>query len=161
MSTFRLPKFKARNKSSIGLTLIEVLIVAVMVSIVGSALYATFAQGLRLWKYATHASPQIDFDIAYEKLIQDMHNVIPHDEEPWLGSSQRVSFFTLAPVLSNTEVPALEAGAGVQRVIYQYLTTEKKLVRYSEPYTAFLNSSSGKNLTAKVILTDLENCTIS
>jgi prepilin-type N-terminal cleavage/methylation domain-containing protein len=129
-----------------GFTLLELLIAAVLTSLVGIVIYTTFYQGLNIWKRAVRTNPQIDFEFFFSKFEKDLHNIFFYASPAFIGKSSSIEFYSLLPSLEVSKVAnggqliasptnvkysfdlEKQAIRKVERDIYQLLHAEKKRV---------------------------------
>ncbi len=76
-------------------TLIEMLIVPVALSIVAFALFATFANGIKVWKRVHQQVPEEDVNIFFDRFGYDAKNSFKFTGINFTGSSERIEFATL------------------------------------------------------------------
>ena len=75
-----------------GFTLIELLLVTVILGVIGMVLYATLAQGLKLWKRAQSGTPELRALLLSEKMASDLRNVYPCPDKGFSGSRDSAKF---------------------------------------------------------------------
>lgn len=69
-------------------TLIEMLIVASLLSVTGLAVYHAIANGVRVWEYSRRYSSQEDAVIFFEKITADLQNAYQYSLISFDGKAQ-------------------------------------------------------------------------
>jgi uncharacterized protein YcfL len=101
------------RKVSPGITLIELLIVTVLLSVVSMAVYATFNNGIKIWQKLNTPVEGEDLGIFFDKFTRDLANGFKFSTIPFSGSEDRFQFATLV------NSPRL-GGKTVGEVVYYY-----------------------------------------
>jgi prepilin-type N-terminal cleavage/methylation domain-containing protein len=87
-----------------GMTLIEVLIVISILTMLGMVLYNSLSLGLKVWKKTQQVNTVEDLTIFFDKLTQDLHNILSHEKLILDGAEGRFIFPTIVRVaLGNDE----------------------------------------------------------
>lgn len=73
-------------------TLIEMLLVCVLVSVIGLAVFRCFANGLRLWEKAQHLNNEAQAAIFLEKLADDLRSTVVLSGFNFKGTTSQLSF---------------------------------------------------------------------
>ena len=127
-----------------GFTFVEMIVVIVITASLGTAIYATFAQGLRLWTRASKDRGEWKLDLWGERLTGDLRNAF-HDPQ-WAMKGNQTEFFfaTLGSDGTRLSVPPVpvyfqyvfdsKAGTVISRkyAFEEVLTAAKKLPRTSD-----------------------------
>jgi Tfp pilus assembly protein PilE len=64
------------KNNNLGFTLVEMLIVAVTLSIVSLAMYAIFNNGLKIWQRVSSQIPESEVNIFFDKFSLDLKNTV-------------------------------------------------------------------------------------
>jgi len=78
-----------------GFTLTEILLVAVMLSVIGLAVYNAFNNGIKIWKRIVRNVIEEDVSIFFEKISRDLKNSFEYTGIKFEGLPQRIAFATL------------------------------------------------------------------
>ncbi len=128
--------------SGIGFTLAELIIVAVILSILGVAVYTAFSNGIKLWKRINEEVPQEDINIFFAKISRDLRNLSRCSGIEFSGEPDSVSFPTI--VVS-------EADEGVRKIIglvkYAFDKEEKSVMSEQSDYSGLYQSEPGRTRT--------------
>ena len=121
------PRFKC-SKNSRGFSLIELLITVVIISFLGTAVFSTFAQGLRLWKRATAVKPEIESAFLFEKMASDLRNAYQGSTGGLHGEQNRMEFsaYGMASHASEGGDSAIQPS---RRVSYRFEPQSGKLLK--------------------------------
>ncbi|MFH0738722.1 MAG: prepilin-type N-terminal cleavage/methylation domain-containing protein [Candidatus Omnitrophota bacterium] len=84
-----------KYKTKSGFTLIEMLIVAAMVSIVSLAMYATLNNGLEIWQKVNNQIPESELGLLFDRLTFDLKNTLRFEGIKFNGERNKFSFATL------------------------------------------------------------------
>lgn len=144
-----LPRKKARQ----GFSLIELLVVCTLISFLGSVLYATFYQGVRLWKRS-----QIDRgesrDVFFtERLTQDLRSAIPLARQEIRGNAGEFEFYAL---LSGSDLGLNQPVSGLQfpcRVRYYFDVSTHQVFREIQSYSQILTESK-EHIKTSIVFQD-------
>ena len=79
----------------------ELILVSVILSVVGMAVYTAFSNGIRLWKRVNQESPQKDASMFFAKISYDLRSLVRHSAVSFSGKPDSISF--AAFVVSGTE----------------------------------------------------------
>lgn len=142
-----------------GLTLVEMLVALSISAFLGIVLYTVFAQGCRVWQRANRERPQIDLDIALEKITADLRNVVTWSKsvKGLKGDKKSVEFYTRMPSSpGKPELETAELRMKPGRVRYLWNAGAKTLVRSAEGYGQLLGSQRDK-LREQVLLRGVES----
>ncbi len=112
-------------------TLVEVLLVMTMLSMIGLALFNTFANGFKIWERHRKFVVEQDVLIFFEKINQDLRNTLVFSPIPFTGQEDSISFPTrIKTVREDTGGVIPQIG----EVIYAFDPTSKKLTRRQGSY---------------------------
>jgi len=75
-----------------GFTLIELMLVTVILGVIGTAVYGTFANGISIWKTVTEDSVTEDINLFFEKVSFDLRNSFKLSGIRFKGEKTKVSF---------------------------------------------------------------------
>lgn len=143
MCNIRKMSNRARAKS--GLTLIEMLVVMVILSVISLALYATFNNGVKVWQRVSKQIPEADVSIAFEKFGIDIRNCLKFGSINFNGAEDGLRLAALV------DSPGLNSRS-VGEITYFYdkdkRTLNRELRDYSQIYTA--EDGSTEKLLANV-----------
>lgn len=84
-----------RKGSAEGFSLVEMIVSMVVVACLGTALYATLAQGVRLWTRASKDRGEWRADLWLEKMTEDLRNTFQDPKWPFRGTRTALFFSTL------------------------------------------------------------------
>jgi len=91
-------------------TLIEATIVAVLFSVVGITLLATFSSGIKIWKRVYSRNTEEDVFIFFDNISRDLHNTIKYNSIKFSGTKSDMSFVTY--VVTKSMFSGLAEGIG-------------------------------------------------
>lgn len=129
----------ARKKS---LTLIEVLITTAILSLVGFAVYSTFANGLRIWKRARIIKEETrSVVLSLEKIVLDLRNALNFSQIPFEGDS---SFISFAARVKTEDKEKTVLG----QIIYAIDLGKNRLYKEERTYSEFLEDKETNRKTA-------------
>jgi len=77
-----------------GFTLIELVLVAAILVVVGTALYGTFASGINIWKRVTQRTVTEDVGLLFKNVSYDLRNSFKMTGIKFRGGKRHVSFPT-------------------------------------------------------------------
>jgi prepilin-type N-terminal cleavage/methylation domain-containing protein len=84
-----------RGQSSRGLTMVEMLMVVVLISLIGLATFHSLVNGFKVWERTTRQGVEWDVALFFEKLSSDLKNSFPFSQIGLMGDSQQLSFPTI------------------------------------------------------------------
>ena len=126
-------------------TLMEMLLVAALITITGIATFGTFQNGLRLWARGMHLSQEGDVAIYLDKASEDLRSALPISGIPFKGTTMRVSF--PCTVLVEPDRNSSRAGEGIVDEIgaveYRYEAADGKIYRRQAHYGQAQNGQWG------------------
>ena len=109
-------------------TLIEMLIVASLLSVTGLAVYHAIANGVRVWEYSRRYSSQEDVAIFFEKITVDLQNVYHSSSISFDGTAQKIFIPTIVRMPADQGSP--DKGQMIEQVgaAEYYLQSGKKTI---------------------------------
>lgn len=121
-------------------TLIEMLLVASLLSVTGLAVYHAISDGLRIWEYSRRYSSEEDVAVFFEKLTTDLQNIYRYSAISFDGKENKI----LIPTIVRTPVDKEISGSGdlVEQMgcaEYFLQTGEKAIYRRQANYSQSLN----------------------
>ncbi len=126
-----------------GFSLVEVLITVVIISFIGGVLYSTLSQGLKLWSRANQSTPELDVEIFFEKMGNDMRNAFVFNNKPFQGDSDSVEFGSLQKRIGRAQNQSFFQGAPAF-LKYYYDARTKAVLRDVEEYQQLLKPDKDK-----------------
>jgi len=119
------------RKVNPGVTLIELLIVIVLLSVVSMAVYATFNNGIKIWQKLNTPVEGEDLGIFFDKFTRDLANGFKFSAIPFSG---REDTFQLATLVNSPRLGRNTVG----EVVYYYdrgsKTLNRKELDFSQVY---------------------------
>ena len=97
-----------RNPKSLekrGFTLTEILLVAVILSIIGLSVYGAFNNGIKVWKRIVKNITQEDVSIFFDKISRDLRNTFQYSGVKFEGTAESITFPAL--VVSDEQVDGI------------------------------------------------------
>ena len=91
-------------------TLVEATIVAVLFSLVGVTLLATFSSGIKVWKKVYNKDSEEDVFIFFDTFSRDLRNTIRYNSIDFTGTKTNISFATY--VATKSKFSGLAKGIG-------------------------------------------------
>jgi prepilin-type N-terminal cleavage/methylation domain-containing protein len=137
-----------------GFTLIEMLIVLVMLSLIGLAIFTTLSSGIRIWQRLNQRVGQEDVNIFFERIASELRNTFEFDTIKFQGEEDRVTFVTF--VTTPGSIQAQETGIG--EVSYFYDKPNRQLNKQVRNYSQIYKGDSG---TKKELLKGIDSLTFS
>lgn len=141
-----------------GFTLVEMLIAVLIISVLAGAVYATFAQGLRLWQRAGQEGPALEMEFFLEEMISDLRNAMPYGSAVLSGDTDYIQFYKLAPGGG-----AAEEGNGDRldvpvRLRYQADPVGKAVMKKEESYFKILAPKTDVPAREKMVASGIGTC---
>ncbi len=109
-------------------TLIEMLLVASLLSVTGLAVYHAIANGLRVWEYSRRYSSEEDVAIFFEKISSDLHNVYAYSLIPFEGKANQIFIPTIVTMPADKK--AMDPDQMVEQIgaVEYFLQKGKKTI---------------------------------
>ena len=95
-----------RTGKTKGFTLVEMIVAIVITASLGTVVYTTFAQGVRLWTRAAKDRGEWKVDLWVEKMTGDLRNVFQDPKWALKGTRTELFFATLHHEGGFEEIPA-------------------------------------------------------
>ena len=124
------------KNNNLGFTLVEMSIVAVMISIVSLAMYATFNNGLKIWQKVNNQIPESGIAILFDKFNFDLKNSLRFKGMNFRGGKDKLAFTTIV------NSPALRKRT-VGEVAYIYDSERGALARVQKDFSQIYNKEPG------------------
>jgi prepilin-type N-terminal cleavage/methylation domain-containing protein len=131
-------------------TLIEMLIVASLLSVTGLAVYHAIANGMRVWEYSRRYSSQEDIAIFFEKITADLQNVYQSSLISFDGKAQNIFIPTIVRMPADQGSP--DKGQMIEQMgaAEYYLQAGKRTIyRRQNNYSQALKNK--KNIQARAL----------
>lgn len=136
-------------------TLIEMLIVASLLSVTGLAVYNAIANGLRVWEYSRRYSAEEDVAVFLEKISVDLQNVYLFSQIEFQGKAEKIFIPTIVKVAADSATPdrnrIIEQIGAVE---YFYQKGKKTIYRRQGNYSQALKSN--KKLESRPLAGSIE-----
>ncbi len=140
------------RRSERGLTLIEVMVSAVIVSVMAGAVYMALAQGLRVWRRAVEEKPELKMDLFFDRIQSDLRNAFSYNAGSFAGTENAMQFLTLcqSPWRENRPSAVLQIPAKVR---YYYDPDTASIYREQIRYEKVLypKSNTGQEPSRRVM----------
>ena len=104
------PRTVKKQSSLTGFTLIEATIVAVLFSVVGITLLATFSSGIKIWRKVYSKDSEEGIFIFLDTVSSDLRNTIKYSSVSFSGTKTSMSFVTY--VVTRSRLSGLGEGIG-------------------------------------------------
>lgn len=127
-----IPINQPKREKHPGLSLVEILIVMVIMSLISLAVYANLSSGIKIWQRINKPRPEEDLNIFLDRFMQDLKNALKFQGLDFLGTEDSFEL----PTLINS--PALKTKT-VGKVIYYYDRREKILKRQQQDLSQIYN----------------------
>ena len=129
-----------------GLTLVEILLVAVLVSAVGVAIFQTFNSGLKLWDRGNRLTYETDVFIWLDKMGEDLTSALPMSNLSFKGSEMKLAFpaLVIAAADARSSRAHEELADQIGAVEYSFEPTEGKIFRRQANYGQALKKQWGE-----------------
>ena len=118
-----------------GFTLLEMLIVIVIFSLIGLAIYGTLSNGIRIWQRVNQAVAQEDINIFFERFAGELRDCFEFSTIKLQGKEDEIIFATM--------VTTPGSGTGVGQVIYQYDKNAGGIIQEKRDYSQIYKGKSG------------------
>ena len=125
-----------------GFTLIEMLVVLIIFSTIGLALFSTFSSGINIWQRLTQATDYDDVNIFLERLARELRNTFDFTAVKFQGEEEKICFaaFVILPSAKPGEQPDFSIG----QVTYEYDNLAKQIVREEKSLSQIFQEHSGQ-----------------
>lgn len=133
--------------------MIELLVAIVVSSFLILAVYATFSQGVGIWRRAMTSFPKSEVDIAVEKMKQDLRNAYPYRPDMMSGGPTWMQFYALR--LQDQPPGASDPIGEPIRIHYHWDSIQGDLVRTEEGYERLLYQNTTLKPSVKKVLADV------
>lgn len=137
---------KQNHLSKAGVTFVEMLIVVSIFALVSVSLYSALANGIRVWDKSKRIVVEEDLAIFFDKISQDLHNVMLYSDIRYSGSMSRFAFPTLITTEADRRSSERDAGyvRQIGKVEYYYDPTKDSVVRRESNFSQALAENYGK-----------------
>lgn len=119
--------------------MIEVIISAGLMVVVGMAVYASFNSGITIWKRLMIPHSAEDVGIFFEKIGSDLKNSFVYEGIDFIGGKETIELATLVSTASKT--PGLRRGVGVVR--YSFSEEDKSILLYKRNMSMVYREEDG------------------
>lgn len=126
-----------RKADSGGFTLVEVIVSAVIISVLAAVIYNTVSQGIKLWHYALRDRPEWKIDIFFDSISTQLRNAVDCQAYPLQGSDHTVGFCIPARGQGKTNKREIPFIAGIR---YSYDALQRAVLVEKKNYQQVLNS---------------------
>ncbi len=135
-----------RVRSSGGFTLIELVLVAGIMAVIGLTMASTFAGGLKIfYRMENFANTRADVLISMEKLERDLRNTLSYAGIDFIGEAKRVTFPAITRTTSSKG--ALEESVGAVSYFRDDSKKIRTLSREEKKYSvAAKNKEAGRGI---------------
>ena len=134
-----------KRRNDAGFTLVELLVVTAMMSVVALAIYATFANGIKIWQRINQDIPEEELNIFFDKFSSDIRNSIKFSTISFLGQDNTARFATL---VNSSHLQRRTVG----EVVYLYDPQAETLTREQLDYAdVYLHGNGETNQSLKHI----------
>lgn len=133
--------FSMSSKSR-GVTLIEVLIAASLVSLISFVLYSSFSMGLKVWERSRRLLVEEDITVFFDKISCDLRNAFFYSRIKFEGNTCRLSFPSIVYTPMDAKIASLkdEYTDQVGGVTYYYDNVIDGIYRRQANYSQALNA---------------------
>lgn len=122
-------------------TFIEVLLVATMFALVGTALYGAFSSAIKLWDRSQRMVMEENVTVFFDKISEDLRNTFYYAQIRFVGREESLSFATTVQVAadprSSREHEKMIDQIG--RVSYYFDLTDRSIYRRQDSYAQALS----------------------
>ena len=124
------------RRSSIGFTLVELMLVCALLAVVSLAVYSVFSSGIRIWQSVLRQTPYEDLNVFFDKLAGDLRNTFNYKGIGFSGETDKFSFATL---VNSQRLDSQTVG----KVIYAYNRLDESLSREERDYSHVYSDDAG------------------
>lgn len=122
-----------------GFTLVELVLVTVILTVVGMAVYGAFANGINIWKRVTRRPVTEDVYVFFKNISYDLRNSFKITGIKFRGGGSRVSFPTRIKYRDNEGVED-----SVGEVVYSFDRRKKTLYKQRANYSEIFVKKQGR-----------------
>jgi len=127
---------KALSKD--GFTLIELVLVAAILVVIGMAVYGTFSNGINIWKKVTEDSVAEDVNLFFDKISLDLRNSFKLTGLRFKGERTKVSFPSTIKISDQDGIKNT-----IGEITYYIDQRKKALIRRVANYSEVYRKKSG------------------
>lgn len=129
------------TKRHLGFTLVELMIVAMILSTVGIVLYSAFSNGLNIWQRINQEMVIEDVNIFFDKIFRELRGSFQFSEIPLRGRTGELTF----PALVHVRDHRGELKEGIGEVYYSFDPKSGTIDRQQKSYSEiYLDKDTGK-----------------
>ncbi|MDD5670591.1 MAG: prepilin-type N-terminal cleavage/methylation domain-containing protein [Candidatus Omnitrophica bacterium] len=143
-----------------GFTLVEFLIVVTIIGFLAGVIYITLARGLELWHRANQERPELNVEIFFEKITQDIRNAFIYEEKPFEGAKREMKFYSVSPLRNIKKGKVMETLSQPAKIRYAFDSSAKTIKREICGYPHILYDDLDPPET-KIVLDNVLGCAIS
>ena len=119
------------------LTLMEIIITASLVAVIGLAVFSGLNNGLKIWQRLNKSTIEEDVHIFFEKFASDIRNSFQYKDIDFLGEDSKVEFAGI--VITSAE--GLRRGPG--KIIYKFYSEEGAVTAEKRNLSNIFREKSG------------------
>lgn len=132
-----------------GFTLIELVLVAGMLGVIGLSVYGTFANGIIIWKRVTQETATEDLTLFFEKVTFDLRNTFKLTGVRFRGERHKVTFPVRVHIKGEEGV-----APSIGEVSYYFDGRNKALIREELNYSQIFRQRPG---TKRVVAGEIQS----
>jgi hypothetical protein len=137
-----------------GTTVVELLVAAVIFTVVAAALYAVLSQSAKLWSRAAQQKPEWEIDVFFEKISSELRNAYVNAAIGMSGTSESLEFFTLASSVDPGFGPAPVRVPA--RIRYYYDPLKRTVYREQTGYREVLYPKGKAPSAPEAVVRDID-----
>lgn len=141
-----------------GTTLVELLVAAVIFTVVAAAIYAVFSQSAKLWSRAAQQKPEWEIDLFFERISSELRNAYVNAGIGLDGTAESVEFFTLVTSVDRDFSPSpvrLPA-----KVRYYYDPVKRTVYREQTGYRKVLYPKGSAAAAAEAVAGNIDGFSV-